>query len=366
MIAESVRSNPQKYSILQYTNMSPDDPFRPEEGDVYVDGSCSNPSFPSFSLAAFAAVQMHNGQVHKIVRGNVPRSLPQTPLMAEACGLSIAFQLASPNVTLALDCKYLVDSFHNGITSCLHYSNKTCCTWKGIQMQCNTDSMAVRKVKAHRSIEEVSSADPQDMVDFVANDLADQNAKLAINIHDQDPHQVTEFLNQASRLRKIARHAADVLSNWPFVKRSCRSALIRSEFASVGAPIIRHKFVWHKKAWWCVGCFRRTNNLHSLSIPPACDETPLLASLLTKHLNHTLWVARIKPVGFIIYCSVCWSYAEYRVDNLSRPCCGPPIKGPSHSFAYTARKRILNRCHPFTLLLFAVHNVWDNYLPQPH
>ena len=72
-------SNPPLDSVQRvFVGMSDSDCFRPEDGFIFGDGSCTDPCSPWLARAGFAVVQITaEGEVLKGFYGNVPSSLPR-------------------------------------------------------------------------------------------------------------------------------------------------------------------------------------------------------------------------------------------------------------------------------------------------
>ena len=342
---------PVKDLDIKYISFEPHDQFSIDKGKVYIDGSCSNPAISCIRRAGFSAVQVGDGGVVAGAYANVPAYLPQTPLMAEACAVSLLYQLAAKGVVGASDCKLMVDAQMGGEQLCTHHSQKTACTWRTICNMRDFDHVSLAKAKAHRSLADVSQ-DPEDLADFHGNEHADTYAKPGVVLHDLDAAEESAIIKQLSNLRKVATHAVNILKDWPVTPHARRSKVFRDACHAVHHVTVPHNFGWHKRAWRCSGCFRRTRNLSSPSIPPSCDASPHLAELLFQPLEHELWVARVKPAGFIVSCSTCWGYSEVCCRKLSVCCKGPPTGNCRSTFGHTARRGMLNRLHPVTLQPF--------------
>ena len=75
------------------------DQFRPEDGRVWLDGSCEDSSDPFLARAGWAAVQINEqGIVSKAMYGNVPGHIQQSAVNGEHLALlmSTTCKLASP------------------------------------------------------------------------------------------------------------------------------------------------------------------------------------------------------------------------------------------------------------------------------
>ena len=229
--------------------------------------------------------------------------------------------------------------------ACDRHKNPLACTWRCVSREGGFEGYEITKVKAHRANADVDFDSPEDVADFKGNDKADELAKLGSKVHDEDPGAVLSYLRMYKNLKLLSTHAIQVLKDWPTPERGTRMRAIAHESSamSLGAE---HSFVWRKGYWWCTGCFLRTSSVTSSSVPKYCKQSPHLTALLSKPKGHTLYVAYMKPLGFLLYCAKCWAYSEFRGYKLFRPCKGPPLGNTRRSFGHTAKRRIHRREHP--------------------
>ena len=90
--------------------------FDGDEGDVYVDGSCFNPTDLPLSRAGFATVQMNNdGTLHKAIYGSVPAAFRQTSLAGEYASLTVAYEMGK-HARVFADCADLVRTYSIGLS----------------------------------------------------------------------------------------------------------------------------------------------------------------------------------------------------------------------------------------------------------
>ena len=243
-------------TIVRYVNFSADTWLKPENGKVYLDGSCSDPTSSVLARAGFGICQIDgDGSLLHGIYGSLPRRLPQTSMQAEAGAVVASFELSHDAIG-ATDCSLIEKDFRKGIQTAAQASSPIADSWRQILHQRNPDAMAdIVKVKAHRSENEVSQG--EDWTDWKGNDEADKLAKLGAELHAVPVLQKKDYHALNTKIRSIIQHMVDTLSTWPKTQRGrkLQTNLQRVETAELHE---RHHFVNVHDRWGCIKCSKTT------------------------------------------------------------------------------------------------------------
>jgi ribonuclease HI len=186
--------------------------------NIYVDGSCSNPRFPTSRFAAFAGViDLADNDFHRQelayafkTSGSVPttfatcfaarvrgfQNIPRAELLALQTAASIPYGVIHSDSSYAIRqaTKVLSD------TSKLYATSNADVLWEIHEMQ--PDTRRFHKIKAHRNLYEIE--DLLDLYHALGNYTADEAAKLACQKLNADwCNQMHQFHEQTNAARKI-------------------------------------------------------------------------------------------------------------------------------------------------------------------
>ena len=237
------------------------------------------------------------GRLVKAAYAALPAALPQTASMAEHGAFAALTDLADPSdpVPVVVDCTSIISAYNLGFHVSCDPRKPTASVWRAVAARspCYKDKVSeIRHFKAHQSIEQ-TVANGGDTRDYHGNDLADAHAKLGAGIHDLDHLEVQEYGLAFSKLKRIARHVAqvsalfptfkDLVSGVPFVK-PVRQRTVASR------PLTRaagHKMVWLGFIYRCCLCSRQSRYKNGPKARCA-DTSSILAAITGKDWGHSL------------------------------------------------------------------------------
>ena len=153
-----------------------------EDEDVYVDGSCFDGTLRT-AHAGLAIVQLI-GAFWQIIAYTLPEYLDQSAAFAEATALliSIRHMRQGGNYTVVSDCSAVIKGWAK-IRGKIPLSPNAINAgiWRQIRDEANKKNLTItiRKVKAHRSANEVPE---EEMKDWTGNEKADVHAKFAAKL----------------------------------------------------------------------------------------------------------------------------------------------------------------------------------------
>ena len=147
-------SRPSASTLFECINMGAGDKFNIGEGDVFGDGSCLFSNCRPLSRAGFAVAQVDNqGNILKAIFGCIPRSLPQTSLVAEYAAFTTFIDNIDEGRYVG-NCQEVIDRYNDPIAGSVEVSNPMACLWKTISNRHGVDlssrGTGVFKTKAHR------------------------------------------------------------------------------------------------------------------------------------------------------------------------------------------------------------------------
>ena len=342
-----VDSRPCEHTILRYDNFGPHDQFRPEDGELFGDGSCIFPNNKLFARAGFAIAQVDaQGALIRAIYGSIPASLPQTSLSGEMGAMSAAYDTAF-KCTFVSDCAEIVRTYQLGVMCAMSANSPTACSWKLIYGRHPVPADCIQnvvKTKAHRKQEDVSM-DPVDQRRFKGNQIVDELAKLGAGLHAPTDSHVKAYQTAKGDLKRLASFMVEVLADDVFLRQERFGRVPRLPTQSVleaGPCRNKHTFIWVGRFWICSLCLHRTSSLSSgRHMQVCCKGISCLSSILLQPQGHSLNVALLKGGGFIMFCNKCWSYCSPTPKNLSLPCPGVP-----YPFGGAVKHYISNGKHP--------------------
>ena len=328
---------------FEFFGMRPDECFLPSGGDVFVDGSCFNPSVPELSRAGFGVCQIDpSGLLRKGVWGLVPHPFPQNSLSGEVCAFGVAAQM-SRGCNVVSDCSEVVRAWKIGLAKS-SVSSAVACSFKQLLLRCPEyhDNIAnVIKTKAHRKLEDVGD-NFEDMLIFKGNDAADVIAKKGAGFHQSPESDVTLHRSAKRKLLAVANHVIDTLCSDEFSSSERYTLLPRGTKLHTQSGD-RHSFTWQGKCWICTRCFLRISQMscQNFRFNSKCGGLTHFDKLLATDNGHQFSVALSSDQSPILFCSRCWAFCEVFPRKLRDAC--PGIVGP---FGKTVKRRILNGVHP--------------------
>eukprot|EP00973_Karenia_brevis_P026781 3695670-Karenia_brevis.AAC.1 len=136
-------------------------PFQAEDGPIFTDGSCLDPS-GTHPRAGFSAVQIDDaGTVIKAVYGTVPLGWKQDANVAEHFGIIHADGHAADGTTAVVDCKAVTSAWSNGLTWAAGPRRPQGGFWREMSFRISQGRSfaGVEKIKAHRDIDQLEGVD---------------------------------------------------------------------------------------------------------------------------------------------------------------------------------------------------------------
>ena len=329
--------------------MGEGDKFNISDGDVFGDGSCLYSNFRPLSRAGFAVAQVDaQGNVIKAIFGCMPRSLPQTSLVAEYAAFTNFIDNIDEGCYVG-DCQEVIDRFNDPMAKSVESSNPLACFWKTIAGRHGDDlSGRVRgvfKTKAHRR--EVDVGEGIDRFRFNGNNVADRLAKQGAELHKPAPEDAVRCKSERSDVINLAYHMIDVLKTIRLNRAKNRQRVKRLpegvRFVAEKPQPMQHHFIWHKSIWFCSVCLTRTL-LPATAVRNKCSGSPPFKGLLKDPKGHCLWSAGLRGGGVIIYCTKCYFYASPHPRKLNKPCEGfPPTAGSCEEFYLSRRQHPVSK-----------------------
>ena len=316
---------PASTSTFEFVDLSGADgefKFRAEDGPVYYDGSCSDPTSAVLARASFAAVQIcPDGQPLKYVLGAVPRPLKQSATMAEHCALASVYFYADPDVHAFGDCMSTIISFRRGPAWAEAPRRPTASAWRSIRLYSHGSLASVSHVKAHRSRSSIDSDDPIEMHHFLGNEQADALAKRA-NILQPDIYDAAvEYRARFFDLKLVAIHIAKSMALFPSFKAQTAGVdLVRPDsFKSGRCSATRHCTTWFGNRWLCVRCCA-TSHLRSGPSYACTGRHSLAEGLLADQRGHHLAVVVVDGTSPLFFCRKCGCFADVKGVGLFKQC----------------------------------------------
>ena len=350
-----IRSTPTSQPIYEFINFEgADAEFTPDDGEVFVDGSCLFPSHAPLARAGTALAQVDNeGKVTKAVLVTIPKCYPQTPLFSEINGLLLAYGYCQ-KTDLVTDCQTIVSQCSAGVGPSLKSGGPHVCVWKNIDTRHNRPYDRINQViktKAHRKECDVPD-DPQEIQRWKGNKAVDELAKLAAAKHSPLVDDIKLYKSAHRHVSDTARHTiARMLEVSRIVKLPKRSRQHVRMLETQLDEESDHKFVWRNKWWICTSCLRRTRcRMSVFKLNSKCPGESPIAKLLNNPNGHELYIAAIEGGGDIVYCKACYSTAETCPKLLSKQCTRTlGGRGKRTTFAPIAKDRLSKLLHPTCL-----------------
>ena len=325
---------------VRYINVTSDTIFDARDGEVYIDGSCSGPTWFTLARAGFAIVQINQqGDIVRAIYGSLPSRLPQNSIQAEGASLVVAFEMARRCKAVS-DCQAVIDGFKKGSDAAATPSNPLGGVWRQISTQRGADAIVeIDKIKSHQAQPaQHSSGWLQWEGNFEADELAKAGAELSAVPQDQ----LQEFMSGKNKIYKIVHHMLETLSDWPKPGKLSRTRQsVRAANALVDAQ--RHEFAWVGDQWQCMKCGCRTKSPQIRSLSGLCKGNHFLTGLLNDPKGHNLFYCRQQGGTLLVYCSVCGSFAQSSPKLLKEACRGPPHRT---EFGSVVLRRVRDGKHP--------------------
>ena len=317
---------------------------------MFTDGSCFKHGPITWHRAGWSVVKMsEDGVLLGWAAGRVGQQLPQT----SPAGEHVAF-LATTSLSAAVT---EVCTDYQGLTGVQEVTTATLChrkaVYSGVRRTIRGKApprMKVRKVKAHVSVSECSTAG--ELRDKLGNDAADRMAKYgAMQGTGPSQHELEEWDRERRFVHKFLLYCPIALSQWPavnptaghkslpkregysrdnerpigFLEDALGPLLQRTEPAQAAptlsrqeraptsaedAPTQKHEWHWQAGRWICTACLATSR----LAVPPRLSKcagmSPNLASLVRNPRRHKLHIATFTDgKGVAVVCSRCGHYA---------------------------------------------------------
>ena len=337
---------------FECVGLSKDEMLCPENGKIFGDGSCLNPSSSSLARSGWAVVQVDpDGYLTRAMYGCVPAGLAQTSLAGEHMAFWVAFE-NTRNCIYAGDCQDIISAFQAGWPALLKGNNPhadLCKSVLGRTGWVDQHIVAACKVKAHRSLADtISLGEP--VVNYWGNFHADLLARKGAELHPSTRADETSMKALNKTVTDLALHMVDCLAclrNDRLLRNGKIPMLpigVRNKFSSSGRT--NHRFTWNGKYWLCSCCFLRTSDPGNL--PPQrtlCSGFSLLEGLFLNPKGHKLWHGTVGGTDPVVYCSKCWGFVTCCARKLGSSCRG--LKGPPYP---CARSFIIRGLHPISRL----------------
>ncbi len=311
-------------------------------GKIYVDGSCTQNVIPELRRAATSLIACaDDGDPQWIIRMAVPTPMPQTSQSAEFVALPLAhayLKAAACDFDLASDCANVVRACLDKGTKALQGAKR----YAGLLKPIVSDPewrrrVAVRKVAAHVTHDALPDGPEKD--DAKGNELADAQAKRALNLHPPPPPTVKQGLDaDLRRARLIIRTIAATIVHFPPMPRE---RMQRRPVAREGATIHGrggHRWKFMSGCWRCEVCW-------TLTVKPEIDaalahrrcggpKVSIEASSIADRGHRVAYAEGQMPV---LFCLACGSYSARRAYGLGAQCPGVASKAGSQALARIRR-----------------------------
>ncbi len=337
-------------------------------GDVYTDGSATNPRHPEVRRAGWAAIQVDDqGELIKGVYGHVPAeaSTEQTAGAGELYALRRAAELAAGDTVIHTDYQTIIDGVKAGEAACCHHRKPSASAWRAYWRAAEGGNCAVYKVKAHRTrAEAMGDDDPRAFTQWKANRTADIHAKLGAKLHHGLGGRAAADAYEAEHdeLAMLAKWIGISLSRWPRAaggngrrarEARAKAAATRRARRRRAAASYGHRLALGRDGWRCLTCGKGagteggTRRLAST----ACQGhiAARVGNQGGEGAQHILWAAeseRSQPGELgadLVWCARCGAYSATKVYRLAHACRGFPEKS-----ARTRLRAINSGRHPTT------------------
>ena len=341
-------------TVFSCFGMDIDEMLLPENGKIYGDGSCLNPSIKGLARAGWAIVQVNeDGDVIKSIHGCVPAMYAQTSLAAEHMAFWVAFENSARGI-YAGDCADVLGWYHKGWKE-LQVGRSPhadlCRSVLGRAGDCLDGIVDVAKVKAHRTLRETLDLN-ESVVDFHGNQQADLLAKKGAELHPPNSPDVNRYKARKKEVTHLALHMIDCLMglrserNASYENLQRLPANVKLNLAS-DSIVDAHRFTWNGTCWICLQCCFRSADPSRLDAKRArCKGTfPLFKELYCDPKGHDLFISEFGEQEALIHCTKCWGYASAVTRKLNSVCSG--VAGKAYP---CARSFLLRSMHPISRL----------------
>ncbi len=311
-------------------------------GKLYVDGSCTQNIITELRRAATSLVAYgDDGSPQWLIRMAVPTPMPQTSQSAEFVALPLAhayLKAATCDFDLASDCANVVRACLDKGSKALQGSKR----YAGLLKPIISDPawqrrVAVRKVPAHVKHDALPEGPEKD--DAKGNELADAQAKRALDLHPPPPPTVKQEVDaDLRRARLIVRTIAATIVHFPPMPRE---RMQRRPVARDGATIHGrggHRWKFMSGCWRCEVCW-------TLTVKPEIDAAlahrqcsgPRVSMEARNVASRGHRVAYAEGQLPILFCLDCGSYSARRAYGLGAQCPGTASKAGSQALARIRR-----------------------------
>jgi hypothetical protein len=302
--------------------------FPAKDGPIYLDGSAVEPSDPLLARAAYAAVQLGEGE-ERVMLMNVPHWAPQTAGYAENMAAYDAADnsdatVKDPTAKLVTDCAAVITNYEDKIQA-----HKGLTLSSGIWYQKSLDRVgSIVKTKAHRTEKEAKAAN--DHLAWRLNDIADKACRKRAG-ELLPPQEAIDNYNYIHALSKAyLRFMAKFLTATAATQKALmeevkehkppRKATLKEARA--------HAYTWvpERNKWVCKQCLTAKRGFEKPPPGVRCKPIERHTSILAKHATahgHRLAVGKSGPMEALsfLFCTKCGAYANSKHHrNLAKPC----------------------------------------------
>ncbi len=337
-------------------------------GDVYTDGSATNPRCPEVRRAGWSAIQVdERGDLVKGVYGHVPAeaSVEQTAGAGELYALRRAAELAASDANIHTDYQGILDGVRAGEAACSHHKKANASSWRAYWRAVEGGAPCVRKVKAHRSREEaMADEDPMAYTQWKANKTADAYAKMGARANQgRNGREIANaYEAEQDEVTKLAKWVGIALSHWPRAAAGtgrrvregrAKAAATRQARRRRAAASHGHRLALGRDGWRCLTCGRGagTDGGTKRLATTACrgHTAARVGQQEGGGAEHILWAAEAEKTQHgelgpdLVWCSRCGAYSSTKIYRLAHRCRGYPEKS-----ARTRLMAINSGRHPIT------------------
>ena len=222
---------------------------------------------------------------------------------------------------------------------CLRKS--TAIAWRGVAARNRDYKERVTEISHFKAHQNLSEADQRLLRSFHGNGHADAHARLGALTRDLDMGAVADFGATYGRLRRLARHIAQVAARFPTYRELVRDASYSKPPSHASPAKARkktrgHSMVWLGSRFRCVLCCKQSRSRLGPKI--VCQGVSgILRAITATDWGHDLAYVSVSRLRTLYFCRRCGAYAEARSEtkgavDLTKPC-GPPSRSSSRSLS---------------------------------
>ncbi len=306
-------------------------------GEVYIDGSAFETRIGWLQAAGCSAVMLLStgeGVQAEGIYGTVDGE-DQHSGDGELAGLVNLVKYAVPPVHVVTDCAMIVSGLIKGERWATSWRRLQADRWLEVYdiiRDWDAGSMAVTKVKAHRSREVLHTLDRDERRQWWGNHFADVWAKKGAGLHRATARETAEARRGRSLQAAVARWAASTICadahEYPWDRMGRRWDPVRVIAGRSISALPRHDLIVDGAVLRCSICeqwaFTESYRCKLRALPcPGSLQSRLEKVGRAVGRQHCLM--RSIPITCqsslpLLWCAVCGAYAESAARNLTRPC----------------------------------------------